>query len=543
MNDEFSLEDIMIILQRRLLYFLLPVLVVAPVGLMVIMLLPPIYRAEGKILVESQQISEQLIQSTISNQQAIERIQTISARVTTRNRLLEVADKYGLFPREMNLSDSEKVARMRRDFDVDIITSGNRNNRRRNQDNTLAFKVAFSHREPDKAFQVANEFMTLFLSEDVRSRAEGASTATEFFRQEKERIAGTIDQLDDRIADYKAKNADALPDDLALHRQMLVRAQEDLGRTQSAITVLLEEIRSLETQLSTYLAGSGVDGPAQEIARLKAQLAGLLADKTDSHPDVRALRAQISVLERQLAPSMAIQTMRRELQIADQALRDARKSPDANPAEVERLRDIADTARERLSTQISQEAASGSADFMLAQLQGRVDMSNSRLASLEDQAETYRETIAQMEDRIARTPSVERGLVALTRDRASLDTEYQALLRKQQAAELSENLEDDQKAEKFSILESANRPETPFSPKRAQLSVLVIAAALALGALFAGAVELFLDTLRGRKHLTSLGDEPPIAVIPYIQTANDRRMRLPFKTGSRSPRPPSRKAA
>ncbi|MCA8889960.1 MAG: hypothetical protein KDA46_14090, partial [Parvularculaceae bacterium] len=96
---------------------------------------------------------------------------------------------------------------------------------------------------------------------------------------------------------------------------------------------------------------------------------------------------------------------------------------------------------------------------------------------------------------------------------------------------------------KFSILESANRPETPFSPKRAQLSVLVIAAALALGALFAGAVELFLDTLRGRKHLTSLGDEPPIAVIPYIQTANDRRMRLPFKTGSRSPRPPSRKAA
>jgi len=50
MGDEFSLEDALIILQRRFLYFLIPVLVIAPIGVLTVMLLPAKYTAKGTIL-------------------------------------------------------------------------------------------------------------------------------------------------------------------------------------------------------------------------------------------------------------------------------------------------------------------------------------------------------------------------------------------------------------------------------------------------------------------------------------------------------------
>ena len=155
MNDEFSLEDILILLRRRIAYFVVPILAIVPLGLVVIMLLPPIYRAEGKILVESQQIPEEWVRTTV-NAYAEERIQMIRQRVMTRNRLLEVADKYNLFPRETGLTDSERVSRMRSAMDINIISANSSGRRRTASDNTIAFTVGFSDRSPDKAFQVTN---------------------------------------------------------------------------------------------------------------------------------------------------------------------------------------------------------------------------------------------------------------------------------------------------------------------------------------------------------------------------------------------------
>lgn len=520
--EEFSLEDALIVLRRRLAYFLAPVLLLLPVGFGVIMMLPPVYTAEGKILIESQQISEELIRSG-ADTYAAERIQTISQRVLTRDRLLEIAEKFKLFPSELGLSEGERVARMRQSFDIDII-SAQTDNRRRNRgaDNTIAFTLGYSDRSPDNAFRVANEFMTLFLSEDVRVRTQGAATATAFFTQESRRLSDAIDKVEDRIAEYKAKNSDALPENLDLHRQALIRAEEDLSRSLSAITLTEEEISQLQNQVATYLAGAGgSEGPAQELLRLRTQLAALRADKTENHPDVIAMRDQIRALERQLAPSGAVQRLRNDLAAADQALRAARAAVPVDEALIQQRRTQAADARERLSAQIAREAAAGSADMMLTQLQGRMDMASSRLVSLEDQGDALKKTIAAMQDRIARTPAVERGLSTLSRDLANLKNEYQALRDKQASAQLAENLEDDQKAEKFSILESAERPETPSSPNRGQLGFLLVAAAIGAGLLTAFGAEFASSSVRGRRHLTALAGEAPIAVIPYIRAANE----------------------
>lgn len=528
MEQEFSIEDALIILQRRLVYFIAPIIVLIPVGLIIIMMLPPIYFAEGRIAVESQQIPEEWVASTV-NTRAEERIRLIEQRVLTRNRMLEIADKYNLFPRDMGLTEAEKYFRMARAINVEVVPLRLRPNGPPRPDDGVYFLVGYRDRSPEKAFQVANEIITLFMSEDVRSRSEGAATTTEFFRQETQRLASLIDQVEERIADFKAKNADSLPENIDLYRTQLTRAEEDLARAESQVTMLFDQMRTQETQLSTYMAGSGGGaGASAELARLKSQLAALRADRTDDHPDVRALRSQIAVLQRQSAPSAAIQSLRRELQAADAALAEARAQTPQDPELLKTRRAQSDALRERLSRQISQEAASGSSDIMVAQMQGQIDMTYSRISQLQDEADALRATIADMEDRIARTPAVERALAALTRDRQNLSDQYEGLRTKEQAAELSETLEDDQKAEKFSILEPAQRPDQPISPNRPKLAFMLAFMSLVAGAGLAGAVELISSSVRGRTHLTSLAGEAPIAVIPYIRAEGEARFNLPF---------------
>ena len=208
MGEEFSIEDALIILRRRFLYFLIPALIIAPIGIITVMLLPAKYTAHGRILIESQQIPESYIQSTI-NTYAQERIQTIRQRVTTREQLLEIADDFNLFPKSLGLSESERVAIMRGGLGVRVITANMRRGGR--QDAAIAFTVSYTDKDPDKAFLVANRFMTLFLDEDVKTRTAGASNTTEFFVREADRLRNSVAAIEDRISKFKAENADALP--------------------------------------------------------------------------------------------------------------------------------------------------------------------------------------------------------------------------------------------------------------------------------------------------------------------------------------------
>ena len=523
MGDEFSLEDALIIIQRRLLYFLLPVLLLAPLGILFVILLPAKYTAQGIILVESAQIPSDLVQSTIDTY-AQERIQMIRQRVMTRNRLLEISDKYQLFPPESGLSASERVQKMREQFKVTSIRAEGRSSGQR--DGTIAFTVSYTDKSPDKAFQVANEFMSLFLTEDVRSRTAGASNTTEFFEREVRRLSNNVDELEQRIASYKSEHAEALPEHLNMHLDMLERATADLAANESSLATLDEEIRFLESQLTSYFAGASPEGgPASELADLKSQLVRLRAVYRDAHPSVQAVKDQINALEGELRPSRDIQNMQSELATAENDLNDAQGSlSEDDPALAEKRQRVNDL-QARLTQRIQQEAQSGSGDFLSAQLQGRLSVANSRRTLLENRRTEIERRIADLQARIARTPEVERGLQGLTRDYNNIYNEYQDVLAKKQEAQLAENLEDDQKAEKFSILEPAQRPEEPSSPDRLKLSILAIFAAFAVGGGVALGTEFLFGTLRGRNHLEKLIEGHPIAVVPHFRRESDKRIR------------------
>ena len=87
------------ILRRRYPYFVATFLAVLAVSIVVAVSIPPIYRSEAKILVESQQIPADLVRSTVTGL-ADERIAVTRQRITARDVLLGIVEKYDLFPNE-----------------------------------------------------------------------------------------------------------------------------------------------------------------------------------------------------------------------------------------------------------------------------------------------------------------------------------------------------------------------------------------------------------------------------------------------------------
>ncbi|MEO1253126.1 MAG: Wzz/FepE/Etk N-terminal domain-containing protein [Pseudomonadota bacterium] len=518
MNEEFSLEDALIILRRRIWYFIAPILIIAPIGFVIVMTLPKKYEARGTILVESQQIPENLIRSTI-NAYAQERIQTIRQRVMTLNRVNEVATKYNVFVDQPRLSDSERAQRMRQRVNVSLITV---ERGVRSGDGTIAFTVSYQDTDPQRAYLVANEFMTLFLAEDLRTRTAGASNTTEFFQREADKLQNEVARTEQRISKFKSDNADSLPEHLDMHLNMLERANQELASIQRMNDQLEEEKQFLASQIA---AGGQAGGLPARLASLETELARLRSLYTDDYPEIRATRSEIAEVKRQMAPSPALQRLRDELADAEDAI-DALERASADMQAISEAEVKVEFARQALSDEITAQSRNG-ADASNFQTEGRIAIIDNRIRMNSRRENTLRARIGDLQARIEATPAIERQLAALTRDYDSMDAQYQELRNKQQSAALAESLEVNQQAEKFSILEPATRPHSPSSPDRPKLIVLALFAACAAGGACAVLAELFFAALRGRSHITSIMGDHPMAVVPYIQS--DDEVSLPAR--------------
>src|SRR5262245_16474942 len=94
-----SIADYVAMFWRRRLFVAVPFVVVLVVGLIVVQLLPPMFKSEVVVLIESQQVPDEFVRSTITSY-AGERIEVVKQRVLTTSNVLDVIKKHGLYPTE-----------------------------------------------------------------------------------------------------------------------------------------------------------------------------------------------------------------------------------------------------------------------------------------------------------------------------------------------------------------------------------------------------------------------------------------------------------
>lgn len=463
------------------------------VSIVTALLWPPVFQSTGTILIESQQIPVELIQASVTSY-AEERIEITKQRVMTRDNLIRIIGKYKLFEdSSSNLTPSEQIDQMRRDTQVELIQANVKSSQR--GAGTIAFKLSFDHRRPEVAQGIANELVTLFLDENVKVRTARATQTTEFLKQESARLRLELDKLETQIATYKQEHGRALPENVAMAMAAVQRMETDLRQTERDIRASEEELRYLEverTMAATMAAqapastsAAALGGTAGDLPRMRAELTRLLATYTESHPDVRAMQRRIEKLE------------------ASAGVEKAAPAP-------------ADAARE----------------VAVARLDSRMVGVRSRIALLNSQQASLRGLIAQQDKLLAGTPQVERGLAALTRDYQNAQRKYEEIRAKQSTAQVAENLEGDQKAERFVLLEPPTVPEKPIRPDRKKMMVMGVALAFAGAAALVLVMETLRGAVRGYEPITALMGQRPLVAVPFIAVAREaaqrRRLYLTF---------------
>lgn len=485
---QLSLQDYIDIAKRRWLMFLLPFVVVTSSAAGLAVWLPPIYVSQGTILIESQQVPDELVRSTVTSY-ADERIQVIQQLVMTRENLLRIIREYDLFPEmRADLTISEQTDLIRERISIDKVASGlgGRGNR-----TTIAFSVGYESPDAGRAYAVANELLTLFLEENVRTRTARANETTQFLSRQAESLRNDLERIEAEIAQYKQENGDALPEHLDLHMSMLDRTVDRIKATQLDIRSATDQLRILQIERSAILRGAA--GQEQEssagfnanqtLPEAEARLNQLLSIYTPRHPDVRR----------------------------QQGL-------------VERLR-AAEPKSASSNNENQQETIDASSDPIVARLDVELISVADRIEALRTQAQELGEERTRLEAIIVQTPQVQRELTGLMRDYDNTRNKYTDIQAKQMEAQVAENLEEDRKAERFTLIEPATKPDKPVKPNRKKVSLLGAIFGAVVGAAVVFLLEMIDQRIRGTAGLTRVTGEPPLVQLPYIETLEERALK------------------
>ena len=269
------------LIKRRFFYFLLPFGLVSILGLCLAAVQKPSYLSEGKILVESQVIAPDLVRPIVTAT-ASERVQLIQQRVFTRERLLSIANKFGLFPQRSEILDLMRKSSQIKPVDVE--------GQSRQGTPAIAFTVGFEYENPEVAMRVANEFVTLIVDEDARSRTSRATEAVKILTGQTKEIEDKLESTQMQILEIARRPRDAvseIPEQqrsqltaLAALRAELIQKTSVYSDAHPAVTALKKRIAAMEKTLT---------GPAPA----KAQ-----STQTD---DIEAVKRQREALEKQLA--------------------------------------------------------------------------------------------------------------------------------------------------------------------------------------------------------------------------------------------------
>jgi hypothetical protein len=250
-DQSFNFLNYLELLKRRIFYFLIPFGLISVLGLGFAVTQKPRYLSEGKILVESQAIASDLVKPIVTGSTS-ERILRIQQRVMTRDNLLSIASKFGLFP------GSARLEKMRKST---LLKPAEEGNSYQNLP-TIAFVVGFEHESPELAMRVANEFVTSIVDEDARSRTGRAMEAVKILADEAKDIEGKIESVQAQISEIARRPRDEVPE------------APDQEKSQLAA-----------------------------LAALKADLIQKSSVYSDAHPAVSALKKRIAAMEKSLTQS------------------------------------------------------------------------------------------------------------------------------------------------------------------------------------------------------------------------------------------------
>jgi polysaccharide biosynthesis transport protein len=381
---------------------------------------PNIYEATATILVDPQQIPEKYVSAAVDSDRYA-RLNTITQQVLTGTRLKEIINKFNLYQEgRKSESSQEAIEQMRNDMTIEEVTQQG------SGQELSTFTLAYHGKEPKLVADVANELANSFIQWNIDSRKQQVSGTKEFLSSELQAAKQNLEQQEQELRQFKMSHLGETPDQTATNLQVLSGLRLSLQANADSMNRFDQE-RILLTRLPEPIT-AGMD------------------------PNINLThRGRLELEKRQL-----------EVTIEQLRTRYSEAHPDVVKAN-RRLEEINSELQSLPADPIDHSSNATGKESATAVRMELIDNDMKRLKAEQDRIQSQ---IAAYQAKVDATPIREQQLVELTRNYDISKQHYQALLDKSFNIDMATDLEQNQKAEQFKVLDRAPVPTKPIKPKR-----------------------------------------------------------------------------
>lgn len=533
-NQESDFRDYIKILRRRCNFFIIPSACIVLLAVLLAVLLPSVYSSSATILIEEQVIPVDLVRSTVTTY-ADQRIQVISQRIMTRSNLSRIIKKYELYAEDRNNKPLEIILeKMRKRIEVKTISADVVDPRRGGapSQTTIAFTLSFNDESPVVAKKVANELVTIFLKENIKSRTLSAENATLFLSEASRRLKQKIQKIQEKLADFKEKNLNSLPQITLFNQQEITSLNSRLLNLDSQERSLQERYFYLQGQLAqidpnalaTNSTGNRVFDLKDQLQILESQYPSLLATYSTNHPDVIAAKREIASLKKQMGENVDLNKMNADLTLkvvekASLLKKYSNEHPDVKglAVQIKKIQNAIIEAERSVAVNAILQPDNPAYITMKSQLESV----NTELRSVEYTRGRMLKKIQQLKALVRKAPLVEKEYLDMEQDLDNANLRYREVSARGMEAEISQHLELERKGERFTLIDPPQEPLEPVSPNRPAILFLGFILAIGVGIAAVAGIEAMDASVYNENTVASIIGVAPLASIPYLENQQE----------------------
>lgn len=497
-----DIEDYIDIVRRHKGWLAAPVFAALVLSVVVAFLWPDTYISEASIQVVPPQVPDKLVPTNVSVEMS-QRINMMAQSILSRQTLANIIQTHGIYKTELSRRPMEDVIEDMRSRHIKISPVLRVQGPGGRGGSISAFRISFEYQNRLLAQKITQDLCSRFIDENIRSRSSQSVQTTEFLKEQLESTRKELEQLENKLTEFRVRNAGRLPEQLQNNLQAIRAFETQLSGVNDAISrlgqekLLLEsQIRILKDQINAIGSSSDPLGMSvkserliqleREILNLETALSALRERYRDTHPDVKTAESQLAVLKR-TRDALLKQEQEKKQEPAPQT---------PTPMQAKAARDL--------------EAA-------IARLQSQIEARNLELERRVKEQDQLKQSLKIYNARIEASPLADREYAELTRNYDLAKTRYDELNRKASISEMATDLENRRQGERLELLEPASLPEKPAKPNRLLIVGVGVGMGLMLGVFTTGARELKDTSLKNLKDARAYTNLPVLGTIPLLQ--------------------------
>jgi len=383
------------------------------------------------------------------------------------------------------------------------------------------FTVTADSRDPNVAWRAANWLSDAFVRVSREYALAQSTNESKFFASEADRVRERITAYEAKLADFKRKNFDQLPETAQANLNVRSQVEQELAVSEREIaTVAQNRIFAAQQLQEAQMSNNGAS-----LAQLMSEYQTKSETYATDHPDMIALRHQIDALKHGRAVgtdgSLPAQLQAQQAILAEMRQRYSEDHPDVKRV----VKNIA-TLQARIASGEKVDTSDSQASPMVAQLRVQVHALDTQIAALQSRTAELRARRTQLDSHMASTPEVERDYQAITRDLGTAHAQYDQLMNRRMEADVKSASINSGESDKFSLIKRPLLPKEPALPPRLAIGLLGLIAAIIVGLMAAVLAEGIDSSVRGSRDIRAALNETPLGVIPRIHNSVWRRRRI-----------------